>query len=114
MATGEKHDQRLENARASDTPAFRGPPAGCVAGGKRNIHWPGITVAPIRIWLRSAQRNWLSDLTGFTRNIDVQVYEGNKVIEVRNSGINKGIAVQEWLAGKTTDFILGIGDDWTG
>jgi trehalose 6-phosphate synthase/phosphatase len=55
----------------------------------------------------------LDDLTGFTRNIDVQVFEGNKVIEVRNSGVNKGTAAQEWLAGRTTDFILGIGDDWT-
>ena len=26
----------------------------------------------------------LDDLTGYTRNIDVQVFEGNKVIEVRN------------------------------
>jgi trehalose 6-phosphate synthase/phosphatase len=55
----------------------------------------------------------LDDLTGYTRNIDVQVFEGNKVIEVRNSGINKGTAALEWLAGQTPDFILGIGDDWT-
>jgi trehalose 6-phosphate synthase/phosphatase len=55
----------------------------------------------------------LDDLTGFTRNIDVQVFEGNKVIEVRNSGVNKGTAAREWLSGHTPDFILGIGDDWT-
>ena len=55
----------------------------------------------------------LDDLAGYTRNIDVQVFEGNKVIEVRNSGVNKGIAAMEWLAGRTPDFILGIGDDWT-
>jgi trehalose 6-phosphate synthase/phosphatase len=55
----------------------------------------------------------LDDLTGFTRNIDVQVFEGKKVIEVRNSGINKGTATQEWLSGQTPEFILGIGDDWT-
>ena len=55
----------------------------------------------------------LDDLTGYTRNIDVQVFEGNKVIEVRNSGINKGAAATEWLSGKTPEFILGIGDDWT-
>ena len=35
----------------------------------------------------------LDDLAGYTRNIDVQVFEGNKVIEVRNSGVNKGTAV---------------------
>jgi trehalose 6-phosphate synthase/phosphatase len=55
----------------------------------------------------------LDDLTGYTRNIDVQVFEGNKVIEVRNSGINKGTAALEWLSGRTPEFILGIGDDWT-
>jgi trehalose 6-phosphate synthase/phosphatase len=55
----------------------------------------------------------LDDLTGYTRNIDVQVFEGNKVIEVRNSGINKGSAAMEWLSGQTPEFILGIGDDWT-
>ena len=55
----------------------------------------------------------LDDLTGYTRNIDVQVFEGNKVIEVRNSGINKGAAALEWLSGQTPEFILGIGDDWT-
>ena len=55
----------------------------------------------------------LDDLTGYTRNIDVQVFEGNKVIEVRNSGINKGTAALEWLTGRTPEFILGIGDDWT-
>ncbi|MGD1087804.1 MAG: bifunctional alpha,alpha-trehalose-phosphate synthase (UDP-forming)/trehalose-phosphatase [Verrucomicrobiota bacterium] len=55
----------------------------------------------------------LDDLTGYTRNIDVQVFEGNKVIEVRNSGISKGTAAMEWLSGQTSEFILGIGDDWT-
>jgi trehalose 6-phosphate synthase/phosphatase len=55
----------------------------------------------------------MDDLSGFTRNIDVQVFEGNKVIELRNSGVNKGIAAQEWLSGQTPDFILGVGDDWT-
>ena len=55
----------------------------------------------------------LDDLAGYTRNIDVQVFEGNKVIEVRNSGVNKGTAGLEWLKQYSPDFILGIGDDWT-
>jgi len=82
----------------------------------------------------------LDDLAGYTRNIDVQVLEGNKVIEIRNTGVNKGTAALEWLnghppepgsagfqpasapnnerpsAGKMPalpEFILSIGDDWT-
>jgi trehalose 6-phosphate synthase/phosphatase len=55
----------------------------------------------------------LDTLADYTRNIDVQVLEGRKVIEVRPSGINKGTAAQEWLKDCAPDFILGIGDDWT-
>ncbi|MFO1477241.1 MAG: bifunctional alpha,alpha-trehalose-phosphate synthase (UDP-forming)/trehalose-phosphatase [Verrucomicrobiota bacterium] len=55
----------------------------------------------------------VDDLSGYTRNIDVQVLEGNKVIEIRNTGINKGSAATEWLGSNPPPFILGIGDDWT-
>jgi len=55
----------------------------------------------------------LDDLSGYTRNIDVQVLQGNKVIEVRNAGVTKGIAGMEWVANHSPDFILAIGDDWT-
>ncbi len=55
----------------------------------------------------------LDTLADYTRNIDVQVLEGRKVIEVRPSGINKGTAAQEWLKDRAPDFVLGIGDDWT-
>ncbi|HWV98899.1 MAG TPA: bifunctional alpha,alpha-trehalose-phosphate synthase (UDP-forming)/trehalose-phosphatase [Candidatus Acidoferrum sp.] len=55
----------------------------------------------------------LDDLSGYTRNIDVQVLEGNKVIEVRNTGVTKGTAAMEWVTSFAPDFILAIGDDWT-
>jgi trehalose 6-phosphate synthase/phosphatase len=55
----------------------------------------------------------VDDLASYTRNIDVQVLEGNKVIEVRNTGVNKGTAAVKWLKAMPADFILGIGDDWT-
>lgn len=53
------------------------------------------------------------DLSDYTRNIDVQVLEGNKVLEVRNTGVSKGTAATEWLATVQADFVLAIGDDWT-
>ena len=55
----------------------------------------------------------LDDLADYTRNVDVQVLEGNKVVEVRNTGVNKGIAARTWLAGQEPEFILALGDDWT-
>jgi trehalose 6-phosphate synthase/phosphatase len=58
-------------------------------------------------------RELLDALAGFTRNVDVQVLEGNKVLEVRNTGVSKGTAALEWLTDLGAGFILAIGDDWT-
>jgi trehalose 6-phosphate synthase/phosphatase len=52
-------------------------------------------------------------LNEFLANTDLQVMHGNKVIEVRVSGINKGKGVMPWLSEKKWDFILALGDDWT-
>ncbi len=42
---------------------------------------------------------------------DLEIIDGNKVIEVRVAGINKGIASARFIEG--ADFILASGDDWT-
>ena len=55
----------------------------------------------------------MDDLISITANIDIQVLQGSKVIEVRNAGINKGTAGLYFLAKDNFDFILAIGDDWT-
>jgi trehalose 6-phosphate synthase/phosphatase len=59
---------------------------------------------------RVIARELTDHLLAFTANIDVQVLQGNKVVEVRNAGVNKGTASRRWLA-KGHDFILAIGDD---
>lgn len=51
-------------------------------------------------------------LLSFTANNDLQVLQGNRVIEIKPSGINKGSATQQWLQ-DDPDFVLAIGDDWT-
>ncbi len=53
------------------------------------------------------------NLMQFTANIDVQVLDGNKVLEIRHTGVDKGKAALRWLAGESCDFILAIGDDRT-
>ncbi|MHB8546942.1 MAG: bifunctional alpha,alpha-trehalose-phosphate synthase (UDP-forming)/trehalose-phosphatase [Nitrosotalea sp.] len=55
----------------------------------------------------------LDDLVSFTASADVQILQGNKVVEVRNAGINKGTAAAHFVSKKNFDFMLSVGDDWT-
>jgi len=52
-------------------------------------------------------------ILNITGNLNLGVLEGNKVLEVKNSGINKGKAVLRWVLDGSWDFILAVGDDWT-
>jgi trehalose 6-phosphate synthase/phosphatase len=52
-------------------------------------------------------------LVHFTANIDIQVLQGSKVVEIRNAGVNKGNAAVRWLSTARYDLIIAIGDDWT-
>ncbi|MBT9392603.1 bifunctional alpha,alpha-trehalose-phosphate synthase (UDP-forming)/trehalose-phosphatase [Hymenobacter sp. NST-14] len=58
-------------------------------------------------------RELMNHLTFITSNADLQVMEGNKVIEIKTAGINKGTAAARWLATYPTEFIFAIGDDRT-
>jgi trehalose 6-phosphate synthase/phosphatase len=58
-------------------------------------------------------RELVDVLTQFTANCDVQVLQGNKVIEVRSGQVNKGVAGLHFIAKYKPDFILAVGDDWT-
>lgn len=55
-------------------------------------------------------RNSLLQLTG---NTNLQVIDGNKVLEVRQVGIDKGVTALKIIKHYTPDFILTIGDDTT-
>jgi len=48
-----------------------------------------------------------------TENLDIGVFEGSKILEVKNLGISKGHATERWLAKGKWDFILAAGDDYT-
>ncbi|MDH5695538.1 MAG: bifunctional alpha,alpha-trehalose-phosphate synthase (UDP-forming)/trehalose-phosphatase [Dehalococcoidia bacterium] len=58
-------------------------------------------------------RELVNDLLNLTANLDLQVLEGSKVVEVKNAGINKGRAALQWLSRQEWDFLLAIGDDLT-
>jgi trehalose 6-phosphate synthase/phosphatase len=52
-------------------------------------------------------------LKGLISNHGLNVLEGNKVLEIKSSGVNKGKAANKLLLKKDYDFIFAIGDDWT-
>lgn len=58
-------------------------------------------------------REFRDVLIYLTANLDLQVLEGNKVVEIKNAGVNKGKATLNWLNEGPYDFILAIGDDHT-
>jgi trehalose 6-phosphate synthase/phosphatase len=46
-------------------------------------------------------------------NRNLQVMEGDKIVEVKNIEVNKGIAARRWLEEYPADFVMAIGDDRT-
>jgi len=62
-------------------------------------------------FLRS--RELINALVELSTHLDFQIIEGNKVIETRARGIDKGLAAGIWLDSKQYNFILAIGDDKT-
>jgi trehalose 6-phosphate synthase/phosphatase len=58
-------------------------------------------------------RELLDSLFHLIRNVSLQVIDGNKVIEVRVAGVDKGVAATKLLSESCSDFTLVIGDDKT-
>jgi trehalose 6-phosphate synthase/phosphatase len=58
-------------------------------------------------------RELINNLSNITANLNLQVLEGSKVVEVINTGINKGRTALIWISREEWDFILALGDDWT-
>ncbi len=58
-------------------------------------------------------RELKEEILHFTANLGIGVLEGNKVIEIKNAGINKGNAALKWINHDDWDFILAAGDDRT-
>ncbi|MDC6365093.1 MULTISPECIES: bifunctional alpha,alpha-trehalose-phosphate synthase (UDP-forming)/trehalose-phosphatase [Flavobacteriaceae] len=52
-------------------------------------------------------------LTSLIGNDDISVLNGNKVMEVKSSNVNKGRAAVRMLGEADYDFVFAMGDDWT-
>ncbi|RIH64367.1 bifunctional alpha,alpha-trehalose-phosphate synthase (UDP-forming)/trehalose-phosphatase [Mariniphaga sediminis] len=53
------------------------------------------------------------EMTSLVSNLNLEIMEGNKVLEIKNRGINKGRAALKVLHSRPADKIMAIGDDWT-
>jgi trehalose 6-phosphate synthase/phosphatase len=48
-----------------------------------------------------------------TENLGIGIFEGSKILEIKDTGITKGNAARRWLGKNKWDFILAAGDDYT-
>lgn len=54
-----------------------------------------------------------STIQSLIANHNLEILEGDKVLEIKISGVNKGRSANKMLLNKSYDFIFAIGDDWT-
>jgi len=61
------------------------------------------------------QRAWelKDELRTLTSNLNLEIMDGDKVLEIKYSGINKGRAAMQKMGDEPYDFIFAVGDDWT-
>lgn len=53
------------------------------------------------------------ELNSLISNLNLEVVEGNKFLEIKNSAFNKGKAAMDYSGKQNFDFVLAIGDDYT-
>ena len=86
-------------------------PGSFVEEKEESVAWHYRLADPEQAELRAAELvDHLLNLTGKT---DLQVVQGNKVVEIRRAGLDKGNAAALWMSKSNYDFILAIGDDAT-
>ncbi len=78
---------------------------------KNTLAWHYRNTHPDLGFVRS--RELRNSLLQLTTNTPLQVVDGNKVLEVRLVGIDKGTTAQKIIDSFTPDFILCVGDDTT-
>ncbi len=75
------------------------------------LAWHYRNVLPELGFIRS--RELLDNLHHLVRNTPLQIIDGNKVIEVRISGVDKGSVASKLLGDSHYDFVMAVGDDKT-
>lgn len=86
-------------------------PGSFIEDKKHTLVWHYRNVEPGLGFTRS--RELLDNLHHFIRNTGLNVIDGNRVIEIRKIGIDKGSVARQLFDASQYDFVLAIGDDKT-
>jgi trehalose 6-phosphate synthase/phosphatase len=76
-----------------------------------SLVWHYRNVAPELAYVRAGEMK--RELIDVIDSDDVSVHSGDKIIEIKPNGINKGYAAAELEALYPSDFVLAAGDDYT-
>ena len=109
---GQESDQSWKAFIKPTLEAFaRRSPGSFVEEKRHTLVWHYRSVNSELGFIRS--REMIDVLHHLTRNTNLNVIDGNKVIEVRMSGIDKGVVTKRMIEQCDYDFVLAIGDDKT-
>ncbi|OGQ78877.1 MAG: bifunctional alpha,alpha-trehalose-phosphate synthase (UDP-forming)/trehalose-phosphatase [Deltaproteobacteria bacterium RIFCSPLOWO2_12_FULL_60_19] len=86
-------------------------PGAFVEEKEHSVAWHYRSADPDQAALLAAEMT--DHLANLTAKADLQVSQGNRVVEIRHAGVNKGTAARDWIANADFDFVLAIGDDLT-
>lgn len=110
-AVESQDDSWKEFVRPSLEMFVRRSPGSFIEDKSHTLAWHYRNVDPDLGFVRS--RELLDSLLHLIRNARLQVIDGNKVIEVRITGIDKGSAAQRLTKLIPAEFVMVIGDDTT-
>ena len=75
------------------------------------IVWHYREVLPELAYVR--ERELKNELKQLTVDNHIGIFEGNKILEIKPTNLQKGVVVQKYLREHDWDFIVAIGDDYT-
>jgi trehalose 6-phosphate synthase/phosphatase len=76
-----------------------------------SLAWHYRTADPELAQIRTTELKTV--VTSMIANNDLSLLEGNKVMEIKSSNVNKGRATNKLLMEQDYDFVMIFGDDWT-
>jgi trehalose 6-phosphate synthase/phosphatase len=76
-----------------------------------SLAWHYRTADPELAQIRTTELKTV--VTSMIANNDLSLLEGNKVMEIKSSNVNKGRATNKLLMESDYDFVMIFGDDWT-